>query len=201
MGEDEGQQKSLHINKEELKDNSKKTSRGKVAEYKMKGSDEKKTGKIMSAQPKSTGKYSHWLNIELEAENEKSICINWDHVDQWRELPQVTEEVSDQEHVFLHPSEQKQAKEVIDAKKREIENMEIHWVYESVPDIGQKCISTRWVITEKFKDKKKIMKAYRVAHGYEEDSHNMKTDSPICSHEAMHIVMLTTSVMKWRAES
>ena len=32
-------------------------------EYKMKGSDEWKTGKIMSAQPKSTGKYSHWLNI------------------------------------------------------------------------------------------------------------------------------------------
>ena len=53
----------------------------------MKGSDEWKTGKIMTAQPKSTGKYSHWLNIEPEAKNENPVCINWDHVDQLRELP------------------------------------------------------------------------------------------------------------------
>ena len=92
--EDEGQcNKSLHINKEELKDNSKKPSRSKVVEYKMKGNDKCKKGKIMSAQPKLTGKYSHWLNIEPEVENENPVCINWDHVDQWRELPQVTEEV------------------------------------------------------------------------------------------------------------
>ena len=79
-------------------------------------------------------------------------------------------------------SEQEQTKEVIDAKKREIENMEIHGVYEYVIDIGQKCISTNWVITEKFKDKRKIMKACSVACVYEEDSHNLKTDSPTCNH-------------------
>ena len=55
----------------------------------MQESDEWKTGKIMSAQPKLTGKYSHWLNIEPAAENENPVCINWDHVDQWRE-PQIT---------------------------------------------------------------------------------------------------------------
>ena len=39
--EDEGQHnQSFHINREELKDNSKKPSRGKVVEYKMKGSNE-----------------------------------------------------------------------------------------------------------------------------------------------------------------
>ena len=139
--EDEGQHnKSLHINGEELKDNSKKPSRGKVMEYKMKCSDEWKRGKIMSTQPKSTGKYSHWLNIEPKVENENPVCINWDHVDQWRELPQVIEEVSDQEYVVLLTSEQQQAKEVTDAKKREIENMEIHGVYECVADIDQKDI-------------------------------------------------------------
>ena len=57
----------------------------------MKGSDEWKTGKIISAQPKSNGKYSHWLNIEPEGKNGNPVCINWNHVDQWRELPQVTE--------------------------------------------------------------------------------------------------------------
>ena len=47
--ENEGQHnKSLHINRKELKD-SKKSSRGKVVEYQLKWSDEWKTGKIMSA--------------------------------------------------------------------------------------------------------------------------------------------------------
>ena len=39
-------------------------------------------------------------------------------------------------NIVLLTSEQEEAKEVIDAKKREIENMEIHGVYEYVPDIG-----------------------------------------------------------------
>ena len=95
-------------------------------------------------------------------------------------------------------SEQEKAKDVIDAKKREIENMEIHEVYECVPDMGQKCISRRWVIIEK---SKKIIKACFVACGYEEDLHNLKKDCPTCSREAMHLVMLTASVMKWWVET
>ena len=67
----------------------------------------------LGAQRKSTGKCSHWLNIEPEVENENLVCIKWDHVDQWRELHQVTEEVSDQEHVVLLTSDQEQAKEGI----------------------------------------------------------------------------------------
>ena len=43
-----------------------------------------------------------------------------------------------QECVVLLTSEQEQAKDVIDVKKREIENIEIHKVF----DMGQKYIST-----------------------------------------------------------
>ena len=95
-------------------------------------------------------------------------------------------------------SKKERAKDGIDAKKREIESMEIHGVYECVPDINQKCISTKWIIMEKFKDKKKIIKVHLVARGYKENSHNLKTDSPTCSCEAMRIVMLKASVMKWQ---
>ena len=137
-----------------------------------------------------------------EEENENPVCINWDHVDQWRELPQVTEEVSDQEHVVLLTSKQEQVKKGIDVKKRQIENMENQGRCECMPDIGQKWISTRWFIMEKFKDKKKIiMKAHLVARSYGEDSHNLKTDCLSCSCEAMHIVMLTVLVMKRQVES
>ena len=141
------------------------------------------------------GKYSHWLNIEPEVENENPVCIKW------RELPWVTEEVSDQEHVVLFLSEQEQAKEVIDPKKRELENMGIHREYEYVPEIDSKCIPIRWVITEKLKDKTKLMKVCLVAWGDEENLNNLKTDSPACGQEVLCIVMLTTSVIKWWMES
>ena len=45
------------------------------------------------------------------------------------------------------------------------------------------------------------MKARLVAHGYEEDLHNLKTDFPTFGHEAVCTVMLTASVMKWQVES
>ena len=44
------------------------------------------------------------------------------------------------------------------------------------------------------------MKAQLVICGYEEDSHNLKIDSSTYSCEAMHIVKLTASGMKWRVE-
>ena len=62
--------------------------------------------------------------------------------------------------------------------------------------MGQKCISTRWVIMEKSKDNKKIMKACLVTHGYEENLHNLEADSSTYSCEAMHLIMLTASIMK-----
>ena len=87
-------------------------------------------------------------------------------------------------------SEQEQANDMIDAKKREIKNMEIHKVYEYVLYMGQECTLTRWVIIEKSTDNKKTMKSCFVACGYEEDLHVLKTDSATCSCEAMYLVML-----------
>ena len=55
-------------------------------------------------------------------------------------LHKITDGRSCQKNVVLLTSEQKWAKDVIDAKKREIENMEIHKVDECVPNIGQKHV-------------------------------------------------------------
>ena len=76
-------------------------------------------------------------------------------------------------------------------KKGGMENMEIHKIYECVPDMGQKCISTRCVIIGKFKDNMKIMKFHLVVCGYKEDLHNLKTNFPTCSCEAICLAMLT----------
>ena len=103
--------------------------------------------------------------------------------------------------MVLLTTEQEKLKEVLDAKKKEIENMTSNDVYECVPYTGQKTVSTKWVITEKIKNAKKIVKARLVAKGFEEDSRNLKTDSPTCSRESMRLVMLTASLMNWKLQT
>ena len=44
------------------------------------------------------------------------------------------------------------AQEVVDAKEKEINNLIENDVFESVQNENQPTISTRWIITEKFKD-------------------------------------------------
>ena len=42
-------------------------------------------------------------------------------------------------------------------------------MFESVQNENQPIISSRWIITERFKDGKKVVKARLVARGFEED--------------------------------
>ena len=46
------------------------------------------------------------------------------------------------------------------------------------------------------KDNKKIMNVHLVAWGYEGDFLNLKTYSPTCIREAIHLVKSTASVVK-----
>ena len=71
-----------------------------------------------------------------------------------------------------------------EAKERELNNWKKNNVYEVLPFTGQKCVSTRWVFTEKFIDGKKAVKARLVARGFEEET-TVQVDSPACSKEAL----------------
>ena len=59
-------------------------------------------------------------------------------------------------------------------KTVELENWKRNKVYEEVPFCGQKCISIRWVFTEKFVHGKKVIKARLGARGFEETTHTSK---------------------------
>ena len=123
----------------------------------MKGGYEWKTRKIMSALPKSTWKYSHWLIIEPEAENENPVCISWDHVDPWRELSNRSKWSRTCSFAPIWTRTNKRGDWCKEKRNRKYGNSWSKWM--CVPDIHQKYISTKWVIMEKFKDKRKIMKA------------------------------------------
>ena len=119
--------------------------------------------KVLSFQPKPTGRNKDWLNIHV-AEDEKPQSIDWSRAESWRNALHT-------EQVALLSEHDELCQEIIDAKEKEIENLVENKVFQVVPNENQVCISSRWVITEKLNcDGKKMTKARLVAKSYEEDS-------------------------------
>ena len=56
--------------------------------------------------------------------------------------------------------------EVVDAKEKEVVNLIENDVFEEVKDIGQSCVSCKWVITSKVKNDVEVVKARLVARGF-----------------------------------
>ena len=79
------------------------------------------------------------------------------------------------------------------AKEKEIQNWKENDVFEEVEDRRQKAITVRWVITEKVKYGQIVTKARLVARGFEENTENLRKDSPTCSREAIRILIAIAS--------
>ena len=151
-----------------------------------------KQGKVLSYHPKQGGKFKNWFNMNVVGEDDP-ICVNWSNVVSWSELPFP-------EEVVLLTKVDEFAQDVIDAKE-EISNLNSNEVYDIVPYTNQRTISSRWVLTEKFKDEKRVTKARLVARGFEEDSSKYRKDSPTCCRESLRLFFVTVAMMSWRLES
>ena len=153
------------------------------------------TGKatVLSNQPKRIGKWGDWVNVQLDGDSESS-SINWKNVKSWKPLPAT-------EKVVLLSSVEKMSQGVLDAKYKEIDNLVENNVFDVVPDTGQRRISTKWVITEKIKNEKKIIKARLVARGFEEKLENTRTDSPTCSRMSLRLCFTICALKRWEIQS
>ena len=145
-------------------------------------------------QPKRNGKNGNWLNVHVLGDDNPS-SINWDDVSDWKEIAETEEEVA------LRTMDEQFSQEVIDAKEKEIMNLTENDVFEEVNNVGQKCVSCKWVITSKEKDDKKIVKVRLVARGFEEKSIDVRTDSPTCSRQSLRMAFVVASTMSWKIQS
>lgn len=92
--------------------------------------------------------------------------------------------------------------EVSQAKAKELQEWKQYNVYTGVDNEGQDYITTRWVITEKFIDNNRIVKARLVGCGFEEeDQTTLRKDSAICGKEYMQISLAIAVSMKWQVNS
>ena len=157
------------------------------------GQSEWTKARVSSKQPKRTGKNKDWFNI-LQEGDEKPSSVDWKQVSYW-------EKVVCPESVLLVTDQEQMSQEIVNAKEKELKNMIENDVFERVPFYGQATVSRKWVFTEKFVNERKVVKARLVARGFEEDSSNLRTDSPTCSRQSMRLVFLTAASNKWEIKS
>ena len=176
----------------DLNNSAVKPKRNTFVKFKLEDSDWQQ-GKVLSMQPKQSGQYRNWINVHVQGEDDP-ICVNWDDVELWSELPYP------EEAIFLTKDEEL-AQEIVDAKGIEMDELSSNEVFKVVPFVNQRTISSRWVITERFKKGKRKLRARLVARGFEEDSSKYRKDSPTCCKESLRLVFVAAVLMCWRLES
>ena len=106
------------------------------------------------------------------------------------------------EKVVLLSASDELDQRILDAKQKELKNLVDNDVYEAVRDVGQRRVSTKWVITEKMVSEALMkIKARIVARGFEENLQNTRTDSPTCSRQALRLCFSTAACMGWKLHS
>ena len=73
-------------------------------------------------------------------------------------------------------------------------------VYDEVTDVGQNCISLRWVMKEKVYNNEKYIRAWLCARGFEEEQ-NFGTDSATCSRECLRLACSLIASSYWTVNS
>lgn len=148
------------------------------------------TGRVVRRTGKASGKYKNFW--EVETENGTKVEIDFENdLSDWE--PLVERNHSAEEVLFVDGVSK--AELLLEAKAAEIQNWKDNNVYDVVPYVGQSCISTRWVITEKVVGSEVKQKARLVARGFEEKSADILKDSPTCSKQCFRL-MLTIVVSK-----
>ena len=165
--------------------------KGSKIKFKMRDSDSFEEAKVLGKAGKATGKNKFWINVEKENGQLKSL--NLEQVDEMS----ITDEI-----VLLNVKDSYEDIEIKQAMALEIDNWRHHEVFSEVEDEGQIGVSCRWVITEKYKDGKRLVKARLVARGFEEAEVNeIRKDSPTCGKDSLRLCLTLLVSMGWQINS
>lgn len=94
------------------------------------------------------------------------------------------------------PRNEQNSPECLEAKKEELTRLQEFGVYEEVPDQGQACISTKWVMVKKGER----VKARLTARGFEEDIISA-VDSPTIGKNCVRILLAIAASKHWTIKS
>ena len=170
-----------------------------IVRFKRSPVDDWMTGEVHSRAGKATGMYSNFWNIkDVQTGHQKP-----EDVAKFTALEKITVEESAVENGDIAtyavniPFWRFHEKECLKAKENELEKFDEFDVYEEVPENGQKVLGCRWVLTEKFKDGKKCVKARLCIRGDLEDTTDIRTDSPTVRKGNINILLVVAATEGW----
>ena len=79
--------------------------------------------------------------------------------------------------------------DVLEAKMTEMESWKRFEVYDEIKNEGQRYITVQWVVTQKFNEKGRSVKARLVARGFQEPNEHIKKDSPTTTRESVRVLL------------
>lgn len=165
-------------------------------EYRLEGTEHWKTAHVISKGGKSTTANWHFLNIKPLDDISDAHCVSFKNAEWMLNEIANNREVED---IFYGSSTD--SARFDNAKQQEIQKWKDLGTFVEVEDTGQSRVSTRWVCTEKLKGGKLTLKARLVARGFEEDSSQLRTDSPTCSKESLRMVLCILAGNNWELKT
>ena len=147
-----------------------------IIRFKRTGDSAWENGKVISRAGKAGGKYDTWWNLK----NVDTGHIKAEDLGSTETIEKMKEVVSEEEQVLVmtlprHLHNEKRCK---DAKQKELTSWDDFDVYEEIQDEGQPRLGTNWVLTEKIIDGHHGVKARLTVRGDQEDTENVRKDSP-----------------------
>ena len=158
-------------------------------------------GEVMRRTGMVTGKYrNNWAIKDSDSGNIQDLDIERDWIE-WKVRQDESKEATVEEIMVVDKAvEDEKARIIREAKEVELKKWVDEKVYEDVEDIGQECLSTTWVMTEKLVDGKSVVKARLVVRGFEEVE-KARADSPTCAKEDIRLLLTVAAAREWKIHS
>ena len=165
--------------------------------FKVFGESDAREATILGRAGKASTNKKTWYNIEYQKPDimkGEKMSIDLKTVQNLNVVDPVNDEET--EEVMLSSVDFKEAKET------ELNNWRNNYVFEEMEDVGQQCVSTRWVYTLKELDGTLQRKARLVAKGFEEDClDEIDKNSPTCDKQSLRLLLSVIAHKKWQINS
>ena len=161
---------------------------------------------VVSSSGKKTGEFANRFNLTLGS-SRQDHRVQLDEVEnvevlEWEKLGIYYESDLDTQLVFNTKIPEREDPGILAAKDGEINQLRKFDVFEEVKDMGQKKISTTWVITERVKGTGKVFKARLCCRGYEENiGADLSVESPTTEKVSIRIFLALCAIKQWNVRS
>ena len=172
---------------------------GQVLQFKDPMNGEVVRNVVMSRAGKATGNNKHWWNMENKETGEPA-CFDSAVLDEMKKVSETNDiggTCVEQAFLTVLPRWQHKEPRCLVAKEKELKCWDDFDTYEEVPDEGQETLGLVWVMVEKMIDGKPGVKARLAVRGDQENTDDLRTDSPTISKVNIKLFFLIAVSKQW----